>query len=40
MSPAGALIAISLILLLVLGVAALFKAGSESRGPDADDPKP
>jgi len=39
MEPASALIAISLLLLLVLGVAALFKAGSEAHGPDADDPK-
>ena len=37
MNLAAALIAISLILFLVIGVTALFKAGSEGRMPDADD---
>ena len=39
MNAVGALIGISLVLLLVLGVAALFLAGTRSRdGNDADPP--
>jgi hypothetical protein len=37
MDLAGALIAISLILFLVLGVAALFRAGTGPQRLDADD---
>lgn len=37
MNAAGVLIAVSLLLLLVLAVAALFKAGERARSPDAED---
>jgi hypothetical protein len=39
MVSASALIAISLCLLLGLGLAALFLAGPDSRSANADDPK-
>jgi hypothetical protein len=37
---AATLIAISLVLLVILAVAALFKAGSDSKSSNADDPPP
>ena len=37
---AETLIALSLVLLAVVGVAALFLAGRESRSSNADDPPP
>jgi len=40
MISASALIAISLFLLLGLGVAALLLAGRDSRSANADDPEP
>ena len=40
MDLAGSLIAISLLLLIALGVAALFLAGRDSRSSNDDDPPP
>jgi hypothetical protein len=40
MNTAAVLIAISLLMLAVLGLAGLFLAGRESRAANADDPKP
>ena len=37
---AAILIAVSLVLLVILGVSALFKAGSDSKSSNADDPPP
>jgi len=37
---AASLIAISLVLMIMLGVAALLKAGSDSKSSKDDDPRP